>query len=90
MTYVEEDQTGLPVYITTIQTRDRDSPNNAGVSYTMVDGERSLFNVDSNSGAVQLLKSLDREAQEQYTVVIRATDTGEYATSRNFTMLHFK
>ena len=78
MTYVEEDQTGLPTYITTILTHDRDSANNAGVSYTMVDGDRSLFSVDSSTGVVQLQKSLDRETQEQYTVVIRATDTGKY------------
>ena len=75
---MEEDQTGLPVYITTILTHDRDSANNAGVSYTMVDGDRSLFSVDSSSGVVQLQRTLDREVQDQYTIIIRATDTGKY------------
>ena len=74
---MEEEQTGLPVYITTILTHDRDSADNAGVAYTMVDGDRALFSVDTATGVVQLHRSLDRESQDQYKIVVRATDTGE-------------
>ena len=89
MTYVEEDQTGLPVYITTILTHDRDSVANAGVAYTMVDGDRSLFSVDSSTGVVTLQRRLDRETQDQYTVVIRATDTGEYYIHNLYSRVSF-
>ena len=78
MAYVEENQQGTPVYITTIQTVDRDSAPNAGVSYTMVDGDRSLFSVDSSTGEVLLQSALDREEMDQYILVIRATDTGKF------------
>lgn len=42
----------------------------------MLDGDRETFSVDATSGVVTLHRTLDRETQDVYTLVVRATDTG--------------
>ncbi len=82
LSLAEEEWASLPTSLTTLVTRDADAPPNAGVAYTMLDGDRDAFSVDAESGVVALRRALDRETLDQYTMVIRATDTGEYALRR--------
>ncbi|XP_060720172.1 protocadherin-23 isoform X1 [Tachysurus vachellii] len=54
--------------------RDPDEGQNAEVTFSLIEEESGTFSVDSLTGAVHLMKPLDREIQSQYNLRAVATD----------------
>lgn len=77
-----ENSAPIALPVITLQATDKDSPPNANITYAIVSGntpgdvpEFSLGG--SNGGALYLdVSALDRERQERYTVIVRASDNG--------------
>ncbi|XP_026315594.1 cadherin-related tumor suppressor isoform X2 [Hyposmocoma kahamanoa] len=64
-------------YIITIHAYDADSPPfNNQVRYFIKEGDADLFKINASSGQISLLRTLDREAQDEYTLALVAMDTG--------------
>lgn len=64
-------------YILTVQAYDADSPPfNNQVRYFIKEGDSDLFKINASSGQISLLRTLDREAQDEYTLSLVAMDTG--------------
>ncbi|KAG7305888.1 hypothetical protein JYU34_008433 [Plutella xylostella] len=64
-------------YIITIQAYDADSPPfNNQVRYFIKEGNADIFKINASTGQISLLRTLDREAQEEYTLALVAMDTG--------------
>ena len=67
-----------------ILSSDKDSEENAGVSYSIhgLNGTTpDHFYIDSSSGAIVLKRGLDRETQQTHLFAVLATDTGSPALS---------
>ena len=62
-----------PVDVTTCSATDTDFTSSNVVTYTLDQGGANLFSINDN-GTVELLQSLDRETQDTYNLVVRATD----------------
>ena len=60
-----------------VSAHDADSPPHNSLSYRLKEGDKSVFAVNDSTGDVYLLRSLDRETQSSYTLVIAAVDSGE-------------
>lgn len=66
-------------YIITIHAYDADSPPfNNQVRYFIKEGDADLFKINASSGQISLLRTLDREAQDEYTLSLVAMDTGKF------------
>lgn len=66
-------------YIITIKAYDADSPPfNNQVRYFIKEGDGDLFKINASSGQISLLRVLDRETQEDYSLSLVAMDTGKY------------
>lgn len=66
-------------YIITIRAFDADSPPfNNQVRYFIKEGDGDLFKINASSGQISLLRTLDREAQDEHTLALVAMDTGEF------------
>ncbi|KAM3964103.1 cadherin-related tumor suppressor fat [Aphomia sociella] len=64
-------------YIITIQAYDADSPPfNNQVRYFIKEGDGDLFKINASSGEISLIRTLDRESQDEYTLAVVAMDTG--------------
>ncbi|XP_045494732.1 cadherin-related tumor suppressor [Colias croceus] len=64
-------------YILTVHAYDADSPPfNNQVRYFIKEGDADLFKINASSGQISLLRTLDREAQDEYTLSLVAMDTG--------------
>ncbi|CAG9785684.1 unnamed protein product [Diatraea saccharalis] len=64
-------------YIITIHAYDADSPPfNNQVRYFIKEGDADLFKINASSGQISLLRTLDREAEDVYTLSLVAMDTG--------------
>lgn len=64
-------------YIITVRAYDADSPPfNNQVRYFIKEGDADLFKINASSGQISLLRTLDREAQDEYTLSLVAMDTG--------------
>ncbi|KAJ8730776.1 hypothetical protein PYW08_002189 [Mythimna loreyi] len=64
-------------YIITIHAYDADSPPfNNQVRYFIKEGDADLFKINASSGQISLLRTLDREVQDEYTLALVAMDTG--------------
>ncbi|XP_059046362.1 cadherin-related tumor suppressor [Achroia grisella] len=64
-------------YIITIHAYDADSPPfNNQVRYFIKEGDADLFKINASSGQISLLRTLDRESQDEYTLALVAMDTG--------------
>ncbi|XP_072938698.1 cadherin-related tumor suppressor [Epargyreus clarus] len=64
-------------FIITIHAYDADSPPfNNQVRYFIKEGDADLFKINASSGQISLLRTLDREAQDEYTLSLVAMDTG--------------
>ncbi|CAH0406955.1 unnamed protein product [Chilo suppressalis] len=64
-------------YIITVHAYDADSPPfNNQVRYFIKEGDADLFKINASSGQISLLRTLDREAQDEYTLSVVAMDTG--------------
>lgn len=49
---------------------------NRKIRYYLVNSGESHFEVDKDTGIVRLAKSLDREAQSIFTLIVKAVDSG--------------
>lgn len=66
---------------------DIDSGPLGDVSYTIVRGDLfSLFTIGSKNGLISLAAELDREQSSSYSLVVRASDSGEVARSQEVTV----
>ena len=75
MGYVREHM-DEPVFVLRASAVDIDSPPFSHLQYEIREGDRSLFSVNSTSGDITALQTLDREEQEVYVLTIVATDSG--------------
>ena len=62
--------------VITVNATDQDSGNSGKVSYSLVSHESLPFAVNSTSGVLRIVKSLDREQKARYNLTVRATDGG--------------
>ena len=61
----------------TISAYDRDREDNSRLKYSLIGGNNDrVFEIDSESGELRLLKSLDREAKDAYNLIVRVQDLG--------------
>ena len=67
----------LPQVITRVTAYDADTKENNQVSYLIKDGGAGFFKMDAMTGDVELIRELDREKQEEYTLTVVAMDTGK-------------
>ncbi|KAL1023572.1 hypothetical protein UPYG_G00042580 [Umbra pygmaea] len=59
-----------------VSATDADIRSNAHISYELQGPGAELFTIDPDTGEMKTHKPLDREAQEQYQVMVRAMDGG--------------
>ena len=60
-----------------VVARDDDQGSNGQLSYTLNGGnEEGAFSL-SSSGHLSLIRTLDREVQEKYTLIVTAIDSGK-------------
>lgn len=64
----------FPLVISNSVSEDEDAGDT--VAYSLLSGNSSLFGVDTKSGDILLLNSLDREEQERHELTILASDSG--------------
>ena len=60
-----------------ISATDRDVGNAGNVQYSISDST-STFNISATTGEIILIKKMDREIKDNYTIVIHATDQAPY------------
>uniref|UniRef100_A0A5S6QP45 Uncharacterized protein n=1 Tax=Trichuris muris TaxID=70415 RepID=A0A5S6QP45_TRIMR len=80
-----------PVYVNTVENMmpdsrsvilgrlsvvDSDYGQNAELTFSLVQGNGSLFEIEPTTGEVRLLQPLDREEKANYTLLVQATDAG--------------
>ncbi|CAG0879405.1 unnamed protein product [Cyprideis torosa] len=75
LVFVMEELTNLPSLVTTISAVDADQDSQ--LRYQLKEGDRSTFHVNDSTGAISLLKKLDREQTPEYHLVLAAMDSGE-------------
>jgi protocadherin Fat 1/2/3 len=64
------------------QAVDADLGQNAVVTYSIVSGnDNGTFAISSSLGTITLVKELDREAVDEYSLTIRAADRGNLSTT---------
>nr|CAG4640600.1 EOG090X0007 [Eulimnadia texana] len=74
--YVMEEADKLPATVMTVQAHDADSPPYNKIRYLIKDGDKSLFRINTTTGEISLLRSLDREKQSRYELTVVAMDSG--------------
>ncbi|XP_019901605.3 protocadherin Fat 4 isoform X2 [Esox lucius] len=78
---VQENVGSLPRNILQVMARDDDLGSNGQLSYMLSGGnEEGCFSL-SSSGQLILTRTLDRESQGKYTLIVTATDSGSPALS---------
>ncbi|KFD66569.1 hypothetical protein M514_01566 [Trichuris suis] len=75
---IPEGQSAVLGYLKAV---DSDSGQNARITYSIVGGNGSVFEVDPTTGEIRLLQLLDREEKPNYTLLVQATDAGFPALS---------
>ena len=55
------------------------------VRFSLVHGDAETFRLQPETGALVLLRALDRETRDQYSLTVRASD-GEQDTDQTFTL----
>lgn len=64
-------------FILKVHAYDADSPPfNNQVRYFIKEGDADLFKINASSGEISLLRTLDRETQDEYILSLVAMDTG--------------
>ncbi|ODM96856.1 Protocadherin-like wing polarity protein stan [Orchesella cincta] len=77
------DATNYPV-ISTVSATDADEGVNAALRYSIIGGNnQNHFSIDSLTGEVSLIKTLDYEATRSFRLNIRAIDNGNPTRSNN-------
>lgn len=74
--YVMEESGEVPSPIVTVTAHDADSPPFNKIRYLIKDGDKGLFRINATTGQISVLRSLDRESQSRYEVVVVAMDSG--------------
>ena len=77
--FVRENMDILPVYVLQVQARDADQ--NTQLHYAIREGPGELFNMNSSSGEIFALHTLDREQIAEYVLTVIATDSGECSSA---------
>ena len=62
--------------VITVNATDQDLGNNGKISYSLVSQELLPFAMNSTSGVLRTVRSLDREQKARYNLTVRATDRG--------------
>jgi hypothetical protein len=57
-----------------VETVDKDAPENANVTYELVDNPDGAFAIHPVTGLVSVAKSLDREVRDEFALRVRADD----------------
>lgn len=71
-----------------VTASDLDKDNNAVVHYNLISGNsRGQFSIDSLNGAIQVITPLDFETEREYTLRVRAQDSGRPPLSNNTGMI---
>lgn len=71
-----------------VTATDLDKDNNAVVHYNLISGNsRGQFSIDSLNGAIQVITPLDFETEREYTLRVRAQDSGRPPLSNNTGMI---
>ncbi|QQP40957.1 Uncharacterized protein FKW44_015183, partial [Caligus rogercresseyi] len=60
--------------ILTVETNDKDSPQNSNVSYSFITNPEEIFHIDPISGEISVIGSIDRELQDEFALRVQATD----------------
>ena len=60
-----------------IYATDHDIGINRKISYSLVDSAGGYFEIQSNTGIIQLMKTLDRESVDSYRLTVEAIDHGQ-------------
>ena len=74
--YVQENMDRHPVHVLRVSARDEDTGWGGRVTYSIMNGDRSLFSINSTTGEIQALRSFDREERASYELTIRVVDSG--------------
>ncbi|GFN76587.1 protocadherin fat [Plakobranchus ocellatus] len=79
-TFVQEGMPDGPVPVMTVRARDDDSAENGRLQYSLwkVSSSPNFFRVEPISGAITVLKTLDRETTPMYVLTIVARDGGKW------------
>ena len=78
--FVRENMDNLPVFVLQVQAVDYDE--NTTLHYQIREGDKDLFSMDSSSGEITALKTLDREEKAEYVLTVIATDSGRLETEK--------
>jgi Cadherin domain len=70
------------VFIGMVFAEDADEGVNAKVYYFLLSGGDGKFSIGKTDGKIKALESLDREEQENYALLIKATNDPEYSAAR--------
>ncbi|XP_067899138.1 protocadherin Fat 1 [Heterodontus francisci] len=70
------DNTTVKTPVAVVHARDPDVGLNAEVTYSLVDSANEYFSIDELSGVIYLAKSLYKEQQKAFNLLVQATDHG--------------
>ena len=74
---VELDEDNPPgVFLMSVHANDSDQGLNSLLSYTIISGNESVFSINSSSGEITVLLSLDFETLQQLNLTVQAKDHG--------------
>ncbi|CAL1538769.1 unnamed protein product, partial [Lymnaea stagnalis] len=73
-------------FVTQVQAVDPDDGDNGNVSYSLVVNPESKFQINSISGVIKSMKTLDREEVPSYELVVQAKDKGAPPLSSTVTV----
>ena len=74
---VDLDEDNPPgVFLMSVHANDSDQGQNSLLSYTIISGNQSVFSINSSSGEITVLLSLDYETLHQLNLTVQAKDHG--------------
>ena len=74
--FVRENMDNVPVFVLQVEAVDYDE--NTTLHYQIREGDKSVFSMDSSTGEIRALKTLDREEKAEYVLTVIATDSGRF------------
>lgn len=74
--FVRENMDALPVYVLQVQAQDGDQ--NTQLHYRIREGAGEIFHMNSSTGEITALVTLNREQTAEYMLTVIATDSGAY------------
>ena len=80
----ENAELGTPLYAA--HARDSDSGDNGAVIYQLLTNPDNTFKLDLRQGFIALVRRLDFETTQRYSLVINAQDKGSPSLSSNLTL----